>query len=521
MVTWRRQQRYSPVQDRAGIRRPDDIDFPPATERVTQAPDPFGHAWADEREILRATYQGDDVCQLACPGCYTRDLLQISPATAAREGRRKSAPFAEFTAHVDALGPGMQDLYVLGAEPTMDPAGTAAKLEHARTHGWPQQVITHGAVSVDRFEETFGAALDSGQVYMLIISLDSMDPAVHNRLRGRPYAHERTLRIIRHCIARGAPLKVQMTVWPLNYPTIIGSVEALFDLGVRAFSFHCGTLEGVTDAEADAAGLAPVDPLAWRALADRLLAFRDAHLDELWHFNVPFLYFTEEELREQVIGDAGQTAAYLEHVDAAEAGRPSVKPVHACPALDVPQVYVWANRGPQGRGTLSLCNIDRDPVADAYADYDPSARRWRVRRDPERNQLQHMANSPHLCPATPYALRTGTDRAVTEIGPLFHACRYIASNQMPAPTRIRAEIYRDAAEFYRAVGRALDSYPYRDGRGESPLARITRVTGGIVALADRTRALNADLSKAAVDGDTPSEDRTGASPQVSRPGSSF
>ncbi len=255
---------------------------------------------------------------------------------------------------------------------------------------------------------------------------------------------------------------------PLNYPTIIGSVEALFDLGVRAFSFHCGTLEGVTDAEADAAGLAPVDPLAWRALADRLLAFRDAHLDELWHFNVPFLYFTEEELREQVIGDAGQTAAYLEHVDAAEAGRPSVKPVHACPALDVPQVYVWANRGPQGRGTLSLCNIDRDPVADAYADYDPSARRWRVRRDPERNQLQHMANSPHLCPATPYALRTGTDRAVTEIGPLFHACRYIASNQMPAPTRIRAEIYRDAAEFYRAVGRALDSYPYRDGRGEIP-----------------------------------------------------
>ncbi len=93
---------------------------------------------------------------------------------------------------------------MLGAEPTMDPVSTAAKLEHARTHGWPQQVITHGAVSVDRFEETFGAALDSGQVYMLIISLDSMDPAVHNRLRGRPYAHERTLRIIRHCIARGA-----------------------------------------------------------------------------------------------------------------------------------------------------------------------------------------------------------------------------------------------------------------------------------------------------------------------------
>ncbi|MFG2087032.1 MULTISPECIES: radical SAM protein [unclassified Spirillospora] len=510
VITWRERRRYSPVQDRAGIRRPRDIEFPPATERVTQTPAPSGHTWADEGEIMRATYQGDDRCQLACPGCYTRDLLQISPAQAARDGRRKTAPLPEFIAHVDALGPGMQDLYVLGAEPTMDPAGTAAKLDHARRRGWPQQIITHGAVTVQRFEETFGAALDSGQVYMLVISLDSMDAAVNDRLRGRPYAHRRTLRIIRHCLARGAPFKVQMTVWPINYPTIVDSVEELFGLGVRAFSFHSGTLEGVTDAEADAAGLMPVDPLAWRALADRLLAFRDVHRD-LWHFNVPFLYFTEGELREQVIGDAGQTDAYLEHVDAVEAGRPSTKPVHACPALDVPQVYVWANQGPQGRGTLSLCNIDRDPVADAYADFDPQARRWRVRTEPERNQLRHMADSPHLCPATPFALRTRTDRAVTEIGPLFHACRYIASNQMADPARIGPRIYRDAAEFYRVVGRALHAYPR--GGGRSPLARITRVTGGIVALADRTRALRADLN-AAAGGDEETADQGEVSPQA-------
>jgi hypothetical protein len=79
----------------------------------------------------------------------------------------------------------------------------------------------------------------------------------------------------------------------------------------------------------------------------------------------------------------------------------SVKPVHACPALDVPQVYVYGNDGPQGRGTVSLCNIDADPVADGYADYDASTRRWVVRQDRQTNQLQHMVDSPHLCPATP------------------------------------------------------------------------------------------------------------------------
>jgi MoaA/NifB/PqqE/SkfB family radical SAM enzyme len=495
-VTWRRSRRYSPVQDRAGIKPAERMDFPPARQRVTQTPDASTPAFADEREIMRATYQGDDRCQLACPGCYTRDLLQITPAAAARAGRRKVAPEQDFTGHVDALGSGMQDLYVLGAEPTMDPAGTAAKLAYARERGWPQQVITHGAVSIERFEATFGAALDSGGIYMLIISLDSMEAATNNRLRGRSYAHARTLEVIKHCVARKAPFKVQMTVWPANYPTIADSVGQLYGLGVRAFSFHSGSLEGVTDAEAEAAGLMPVDPLAWRALAERLLAFRDAHRDELRHFNVPFLYFTEAELRAQVIGEDKLTDAYLEHLDAIEAGRTSVKPVHACPALDVPQVYVWANCGPASRGTLSLCSIDRDPVADAYADYDPDVRRWRVRPQPGRNQLQHMADSPHLCPATPYAIRAHTDRLVTEAGPLFHACRYIASDQMPVEcAQFGDGVYADALAYYTALARALKQYPAPDAGGRWPLARIRTLTEGIMPLAERARVLRADLER--------------------------
>lgn len=494
-ITWRHQRRYSPIQDRAGVKAAEQMTFPPVTERVSQEVDAFQPAFADEREIMRATYQGDDRCQLACPGCYTRDVLQITSAVAAREGRRKVAPAGEFAAHVDALGPGMQDVYVIGAEPTMDPEGTAAKLAYARERGWPQQVITHGAVSVERFESTFGEALDSGTVYMMIVSLDSMDPEVNNRLRGRPYAHARTLQIIRHCVQREAPLKVQMTVWPLNYPTILRSVEELFALGVRAFSFHSGTLEGATDDEADRAGLMPVDALAWRALAEQLLAFRDAHREDLRFFGLPFLYFTEEELRSHVIGDDRLTSRYLRHMDAVEAGKPSVKPVQACPGIDVPQVYVWANSGLAGRGTMSLCSIDRDPVADAYADYDPDAKRWRVRQDPARNQMKHMIDSPHLCPATPYATRSHTDRVITEAGPLYHACRYIASNQVPVDVaQFGYQTYADALAFYTAFNQVLNTRPGPAEGEEYPITWIRRVIEGIVPLAERAHALTDALA---------------------------
>lgn len=349
-ITWRADGRYSPVQDRSGVREPTPADFPPATRRVSQRVDSYANTHLDEREVLRVTYQGDDRCQLACPGCYTGARLRQPAAEVQAEGGRKAVSWPDFTGHVAGLGTGLQDFFLLGAEATVDPAGSAAKLAHARDRGLPLQIITHGAVSVDRFEATFGQALDSGAVHKLIISLDSMSPRVNNTLRGRGYAHQRTLEIINHCVNRRAPFKVQMTVWPLNYPTILESMNQLFDLGVRGFSFHSGSLEGIDNP--DAHGLDWVDPLAWRALVEQILRFRDEHLNELWTFNVPFLFVTGEELERYVIGDRELTAAYLSHADAVEQGRRSPKPVHVCPALDIPPGVRLRQRraGPAGHG---------------------------------------------------------------------------------------------------------------------------------------------------------------------------
>ena len=82
----------------------------------------------DEREILRATYQGDDRCQLRCPGCYTGERLDRPSIAPTSPGARLRVPWEDFTGHLHGLGPGLQDFYLLGAEPTMDPEGSAGKL---------------------------------------------------------------------------------------------------------------------------------------------------------------------------------------------------------------------------------------------------------------------------------------------------------------------------------------------------------------------------------------------------------
>jgi hypothetical protein len=322
----------------------------------------------------------------------------------------------------------------------------------------------------------------------VIVSLDSIDPDINNALRGSPVAFVRTMATIRKAVADGVPVKVQVTVWPRNYPTVLETVDRLWEMGVRGFAFHCGSVEGVPDFLGR--GLDHLDPLAWRALCERLYEFRDTHRDELVHFNFPLLYFTERELRDQVIGDEELADAYLTHVAALEQGVPSAKPFHACPAMDVPQVYVYANDGPEGRGSVSLCNVHSPDAEAAFADYDPDSRRWAVVQDPARNQMQRMIDSPHLCPAMPFATGgRGSDRVVTEAGDLYHACRYLGCNQVATDhDQFGPGAYDDAVEFYRAVETLRQAVEGSPG-AEPYLTRVRRLSTGVVAVRDRTVAV--------------------------------
>ena len=125
-------------------------------------------------------------------------------------------PWQDFTGHLRGLGDGLQDFYHRGAEPTMDPEGSAQKLAWAAEAGLSTMSITNGATSAARFDRTFGPALAAGDLYKLIVSLDSIDPEVNDALRGSAGAHRRTVATIRRAVEAGIPVKVKITVWPLN-----------------------------------------------------------------------------------------------------------------------------------------------------------------------------------------------------------------------------------------------------------------------------------------------------------------
>jgi hypothetical protein len=159
--------------------------------------------------------------------------------------------------------------------------------------------------------------------------------------------------------------------------------------------------------------------------------------------------------------------------------------------MDVPQVYVYANDGAEGDGTASLCNVHSPDAEASFADYDPTSGRWDVVQDPARNQMQRMMDSPHLCPAMPFA--TGgrsSDRVPTQAGDLYHACRYLGCNQVATDHgQFGREAYEDAVVLYRAVEVLRAAVEGARGTSEPPVARVRRIAARQPALRERAVAV--------------------------------
>jgi hypothetical protein len=135
--------------------------------------------------------------------------------------------------------------------------------------------------------------------------------------------------------------------------------------------------------------------------------------------------------------------------------------------------------------------------AAAFAEFEPRTGRWEVVQDPARNQMQKMIDSPHLCPAMRGATGRDSDRVATEAGPLYHACRYLGSNQVPVDkTQFGEQAYADAVLYYRAMTLAQAAFALSDA-SEPYLARARRVTTGVLRLWDRAVLLLRDAMDAA------------------------
>lgn len=434
-----------------GVAKPVSEDFPPVTQRVGQNPDPYKGDFT-KYGTLRTTVQWMDSCNLRCPGCYARPYLPQGKSLNIIDNSRKTTPVSDFRDQLAAHGDQLKEVYFLGLEPTLAPGRTAEMMRGVHADGMTSVASTNGAYHPDVFDATFREGLETGQLHRINMSLDSMDETIHNRLRGRRYAYAKTLETIRHAVETGVPLQITMTVWADNYHTVLDSVEQLYDMGARGFVFHEGSLEGAPDHKDTITRR--ISPLAWRALTAKLEILKERYSEksDTQHFLFPYIYFTEAELRAGVIGDENLTEQYLDHVAKLERGEDSNLPFVACPAVDVPQVYLFGNDGPDSQGAISLCNMHTIQTGTYLAHYDPTTQRFITVDDPAQNQMQQMASSPNLCPARPGVIRDGnpSDKYETEAGDIFHACRYISSNQFPfADKTFGLDAYDTFAEYYQ------------------------------------------------------------------------
>lgn len=488
-----RDDAYSPVQVRAGIVDPSPADFPRYDERVSQAPADVLGATLKDYEPMRVTVQSSDICQLSCPGCYVREWTD--PKGSVRKMHaRTDTPLQELRDQLHAMGD-LQDIFFLGVEPTLRPEMMHTSVEVARDMGATAMAVTNGASNVHRYEEAFREGIEEGIVYKINISLDSIDPAINDRLRGKKTACRRTLDTIKHAVEEGDPIKINITIWPDNYHTVIDTVQALYDMGVHGFGFHCGSVEGIPNP--DEARLAHIDPLAWRALCARLLEFRDGHKDDLDNFTLPFIFFTEDELRKGIIGDDEAYQKYKEHLKEVEGGSTAPAPLKICPSMDIPQVYLLGNDGKHGAGAISLCNIhtigaNRNQESVFFAHYNPETKEFEVEDNRSHNELVVMQASPDLCPARKYAMGDTadvTDQCTDEDGgSLYHGCRYVSANQFPhADMSYGRNRFEDYSEYYGLWSRAIEQ--------KVDFSKVREVHALGISISDRIKKMRALLER--------------------------
>ncbi len=383
----------------------------------------------------RVTYQYNDLCNLACAGCYVSDSLKKGGRVYA-ENKKKIVSPDQFEGHLDALGPGMESFYMLGTEATVTPDQSRRTMQTARDRGLVISAVTNAATFPRNFDRTFSVFGPEG-LSKLVISVDSVDPEIHDKMRGKKGALAATLENLDRYVGEGYQIKAQTTIFARNYGTVLETVETLYEEhGVRRFGFHCASLEGVSDAKQK--GVEHVDPLAWRALFDQLNQFKESHTNlsdpsqNITEINLPYIYLTGQEL-ETYIGDPQLTDEYLAHLTEVERGVEKPMPFIACPKIATDDPYIYGNDGPNGVGRLAQCCILAGGHENMHhAQYDPAQRIFVVNTDPQTSELHKMKTSSYLCPAMDTA--TGgqkSDRVITEIGDLFHVCRFTSNNTLP------------------------------------------------------------------------------------------
>ncbi|MEL7315170.1 MAG: radical SAM protein, partial [Cyanobacteria bacterium J06559_3] len=148
-------------------------------------------------------------CNLRCGMCnHWRD--QVEPPLDLDFYKRLVDDLAEL---------GCQKLHLTGGEPTLRP-NLEALIAHASAQGILVSMTTNGTLlTPDRAHAIAAAGL-----HKVNISIDSPEPAIHDRVRGVPGAWERTVQGFKQLRRwmRPGKMRLNTVIGPLNYASLVG-----------------------------------------------------------------------------------------------------------------------------------------------------------------------------------------------------------------------------------------------------------------------------------------------------------
>ena len=165
-------------------------------------------------------------CNLACAHCYL-------DAKTLRGGDGDELATAEVLALLDdvaALGHGSM-VVLTGGEPLLR-KDLETLVRHGSALGLPMVVGSNAMLLSERRVR----ALKSAGLLGLGISLDSLDPEVHDRFRGRPGAWAKTMASLERCRRHGLDFQLHFSVTAANAHELPAMVEFAHSCGARSLN---------------------------------------------------------------------------------------------------------------------------------------------------------------------------------------------------------------------------------------------------------------------------------------------
>lgn len=161
-----------------------------------------------------------NACNLYCAHCYRGSGEEAAGELTTAEG---------MTLIEDIARAGFQIMIFSGGEPLLRP-DIFDLIHHAREVALRPVLGTNGTLLT---LETARALKDAG-LMAAGISLDSLDAAAHDRLRGQQGAWQAAVNGMQHCRAVGLPFQIHTTVMDWNEAEITQITDFAVEIGARA-----------------------------------------------------------------------------------------------------------------------------------------------------------------------------------------------------------------------------------------------------------------------------------------------